>query len=156
MKIDIPGWKRLELSHLVLDLNGTLSTDGILLAGVEERLRVLSERLSVLILTADTRGKGESISQQLGVPWRKLQGSLPEPEEKEAVARELGADRVAAVGNGRNDRLMLGSAAVGIAVLGQEGLATSALSAADIVTRDICDALDLLVYPKRLVASLRC
>ena len=67
----------------------------------------------------------------------------------------LGHQKVAAVGNGANDRQMLEAAELGIAVLGGEGLAVASLSAADVVAGSIQDALDLLLYPKRLVVTLR-
>jgi hypothetical protein len=50
---------------------------------------------------------------------------------------------------------MLERAALGIAVLGPEGLALSCLQAADVVVPDILAALDLLLFPRRLVATLR-
>jgi soluble P-type ATPase len=62
---------------------------------------------------------------------------------------------VVAVGNGRNDRLMLEAAALGIAVIGDEGLAADAMQACDIVVRHIADALALLEDPRRLIATLR-
>jgi hypothetical protein len=36
-------------------------------------------------------------------------------------ARKLGKDRVVCIGNGRNDRLMVGEAAAVIAIIGEEG-----------------------------------
>jgi soluble P-type ATPase len=62
---------------------------------------------------------------------------------------------VAAIGNGRNDQLMLAAAALGIAVVQEEGAAIESLSAADVVLPDIRSALDLLLFPKRLIATLR-
>jgi soluble P-type ATPase len=50
---------------------------------------------------------------------------------------------------------MLSAAALGIAVLGPEGLAREAWEAADILTPDILAALDLLLHPQRLVATWR-
>ena len=50
---------------------------------------------------------------------------------------------------------MLAAAAIGIAVLGDEGLAVATLLKADIVAANIFDALNLLEYPTRLVATLR-
>jgi len=40
-------------------------------------------------------------------------------------------------------------------VLGREGLATAALQAAQAVASSIEDALDLILQPKRLAATLR-
>ena len=59
------------------------------------------------------------------------------------------------MGNGRNDRLMLKEAALGVAVMLAEGVFTETLTAADVVCRDILDALNLLTNPLRLVATLR-
>jgi soluble P-type ATPase len=50
---------------------------------------------------------------------------------------------------------MLKEAAIGIAVVGPEGASAAALQQADVVTRSIIDALDLLLNPRRLVATLR-
>ena len=50
---------------------------------------------------------------------------------------------------------MLKEAAIGIAVLGPEGMASDLLETADVLVMDINDALDLLLHPKRLVATLR-
>jgi soluble P-type ATPase len=66
----------------------------------------------------------------------------------------LDATRCAAVGNGRNDRHLLEAAALGVAVLNVEGTASVALLAADVVAPSIGDALDVLLNPLRLVASL--
>ena len=67
----------------------------------------------------------------------------------------LGATNVVAVGNGANDVGMLRVAAVGIAVLGGEGLAIELFNAADVLAASIVDALDMLLVPSRIVATLR-
>jgi len=76
-------------------------------------------------------------------------------EQKLATVRELGPDAVIAIGNGQNDALMLKAAALGIAVIQVEGAAQAALAAADIVFPAITDALDALLRPTRLIATLR-
>jgi soluble P-type ATPase len=68
---------------------------------------------------------------------------------------QLGTEQVVAIGNGANDAQMLSAAALGIAILGREGLASEALQAADLVVGGIEDALDLLLHPPRLIATLR-
>jgi len=50
---------------------------------------------------------------------------------------------------------MLEAAALGIAVLGSEGMAVASLTAADVVVGSIQDALDILLNAQRLVATLR-
>jgi soluble P-type ATPase len=44
---------------------------------------------------------------------------------------------------------------LGIAVILQEGTFPGTVSAADVVTHSILDALDLLLFPLRLTATLR-
>ena len=51
--------------------------------------------------------------------------------------------------------MMLAAAALGIAVCGAEGAAAETLQVADVVVIRIVDALDLLLHPKRLMATLR-
>jgi soluble P-type ATPase len=50
---------------------------------------------------------------------------------------------------------MLRNAAMGMAVLQAEGFSREALLAADVVTSSILDALDLILHPLRLTATLR-
>ncbi len=85
-----------------------------------------------------------------------MRGSAVEHgDEKARYVHELGAGRCAAIGNGENDRAMLEAAALGIAVIGPEGAAFSALGAADVVCLTILDALDFLLDERALVATLR-
>ncbi|HLI28261.1 MAG TPA: HAD family hydrolase [Chloroflexota bacterium] len=151
----IPGVGEWRLTHLLLDVNGTLARDGALLDGVAERVARLRAQLAVELLSADTHGTLDALAQQLGVPGHRLPPGAPEAASKRARVEALGAAQVAAIGNGANDVEMLRAAAVGIAVLGPEGLASAALVAADVVVPCIQDALDLLLYPRRLVATLR-
>jgi len=74
---------------------------------------------------------------------------------KAAVVRSLGALRTVAIGDGRTAEATLREAALGILVIGREGASTRSLLAADLVTCSVEDALDLLRFPKRLIASLR-
>lgn len=154
ISIDIPGLRTLTLAHLVLDFNGTLAVDGVLLAGVAPRLSALANELDVHVVTGNTYGNAR---EQLSGCTAEVV-CLPATGQAQAkldYVRRLGPDHVVAVGNGRNDVLMLEQAALAIAVLGTEGLSTEALEVADIVVRHAVDALGLLLRPKRLVASLR-
>ncbi|HOW77060.1 MAG TPA: ATPase P [Candidatus Competibacteraceae bacterium] len=154
IEIEIPGFRLLRLAHLVLDYNGTLAVNGDLIDGVKSRLNELAGSLSIHVVTADTFGKATGA-------FANLAGHLvilPLDNQAEAKAdyvRQCGEQATVAIGNGRNDRLMLEQAALGIAVLGEEGIATAAIMAADVVVRDGLSALDLLRHPQRLVATLR-
>jgi len=154
IQVSVPGWGTLDLAHLVLDLNGTIALDGLVLPGVAERLAALSAGLKVHLVTADTQGVAAQSAVSLGLRlFRIVPGD--EGSQKLGLVLQLGPAQTVAIGNGANDAEMLAAAALGIAVLGPEGLATTALQAADVVAGRIEDALDLLLQPKRLIATLR-
>ena len=151
--IDIPGWENVTVENVVLDLNGTIATDGKISNDVKEKIKSLSQKLKVYILTADTQGTASDESKDIGIELVKI------PEEdsmnkKLSFFKTLNLERTIAVGNGNNDQLILREAALGIAVLGDEGLSSLALKNADILVKSIHDALDLFLKPKRLIATL--
>ncbi|NNF99561.1 MAG: ATPase P [Desulfobacteraceae bacterium] len=154
IRIDIPGYRLLNMHHLVLDYNGTLACDGTLIGGVRPALIQLAEKLDVHVITADTFGQAKSglegIPCHLSIlpPDNQAQGKL-------AYIHHLGREGTVAIGNGRNDRLMLKDAILGIAVVLGEGAAVESLVDADIVTTSIVSALELLQFPLRLTATLR-
>jgi soluble P-type ATPase len=152
--IDIPGFRRLQLGHLVMDYNGTLAVDGQLLPGVADRFTRLACCLELHVITADTFGV--AADQLAGLPATLTVTPLDsQAEAKLQFVSRLGVDSVIAIGNGRNDRLMIGAVALGIAVLQREGAAAEAIAAAAVVSTNIVEALDLLLNPKRLIATLR-
>jgi P-type E1-E2 ATPase len=162
ISVSIPGWHTLELSHLVLDLNGTIAVDGQVLPGVPDRLAAVSARLTVHLVTADTQGQAAQSAERLGLHLFKIdQGDAPnsgpyyEAGQKLSLVKQLGSEQTVAIGNGANDARMLAAAALGIAILGPEGLAMIALQSADIIVGRIEDALDSLLWPRRLIATLR-
>ncbi len=154
LEVIIPGWRALQLEHLVMDLNGTLSVDGHLIPGIAAALEALRPRLRLLLVTADTHGTGAEIARQLGIHWLRLT-SGNQSMQKQQIVRELGADRVVAIGNGANDVDMLREAALAIAVINGEGAASLAILAADILVASALDGLALLQHPQRLIATLR-
>ena len=154
IELDIPGRGNFKLEHLVLDVNGTLAKDGRLLDRIPKLLANLRDRLTIHLLTADTYGRQKAIDLMLGMKATRLRPGGEATQKGEHV-RRLGAERVIAIGQGANDAEMLKAAALGIAVLGEEGLAVEALVNAKIVAANIYDALALLEFPSRLVATLR-
>jgi P-type E1-E2 ATPase len=155
LEVDIPGFGSLRLAHAALDVNGTLARDGTLLSGVVERLAALRSLLTVHLITADTHGRQAEIDAALGLIAIRTRRGEPEAEQKAAFVETLGAEQVVAIGNGANDAQMFRAARLAIAIPGPEGLAAAALREADVVVPDIGAALDLLLQPKRLVATLR-
>jgi len=83
IEIDIPGFGPLKLENLVLDYNGTLAVDGVLIGGVGERLSVLSKKLTVYVITADTFGNAreglKGIPLRTGHPSGRLTGCGEKP-----------------------------------------------------------------------------
>jgi soluble P-type ATPase len=154
LRIDIPGGPSLNLAHLVLDYNGTLAVDGSLAEGVAARLQALAAHLQIHVITADTFG---SVQREVAaLPCQMVViGREDQAGEKLKYIQGLGIEQTVCVGNGVNDRLMLQAAALGIAVIQAEGAAGVTLQAADVVTTSIADALDLLLRPLRLTATLR-
>ncbi len=154
LELDIPGRGPLQLQHLVTDVNGTLAVDGQLIAGVAQQINSLKDRLTIHLLTADTHGRQAAIDQQLGLTAVRIQPGNEAAQKAEYVHR-LGAEAVVALGQGANDAAMLKEAALGICVMSQEGVAVETLLCADLLMPDIATALELLMKPLRIAASLR-
>ncbi|MBS0351320.1 MAG: HAD hydrolase family protein [Proteobacteria bacterium] len=155
LNIVIPGFKPLQLLHLLLDYNGTLAAQGHLVEGVAPALQSLSKKLKLHVITGDTFGSARNELAGLDCQLLIL------PSEDQATAKlhylqQLPSDQTVAIGNGRNDQYMLKQAALGIAVIGPEGAAIEAMQSANLVVSHILHALGLLEQPRRLVATLRC
>lgn len=138
----------------MLDINGTLACDGVLLSGVAKRIEALKSQLTIHLLTADTYGAAPQVAQRLGVELHVLAAGPGGPRKGDFVQTFRQASQVVAMGNGANDAAML-RCTRGIAVLGDEGLAPDTLAAATVIVRHCHDGLDLLRYPARLLATLR-
>ena len=151
IRIDIPQRGTIELEHAVFDVNGTLAVDGMPVHGVVDRLQALAGLLSLHALTAGTHGNIAELERSLGMPLQIIRTG----EDKERFVQQLGPDSVIAFGNGTNDAPMLRLAAIGVAVMAAEGVSIAALQAADVLAHGPIDAIDLVLNPKRLIATLR-
>jgi len=151
IKLDIPQRGGIELQHAVFDINGTLAVDGVAVPGVAERLKTLSNQISIHLLTAGTHGKLLELESTLGFPLHVVNKG----DEKMRYVQQLGPASVIAFGNGMNDNGMLRLASIGVAILTPEGTATRAWQTADLLVYGPINALDLLLKPMRLVATLR-
>ncbi len=151
IRLDIPQRGTIELQHAVFDVNGTLTVDGEPIPGVVYHLHALADHLSLHSLTAATQGNIPELERAFGFPIHKIASG----EEKVRFVEQLGLSGVIAFGNGRNDVAMLRVAAIGVAILAGEGIAIEALQAADVLALGPNDAIDLVLNPKRLIATLR-
>src|SRR5207253_7648038 len=116
-----------------------------------ERLQALAVHLSLHALTAGTHGNIAELEHELGFSLHLISRG----EEKMHFVEQLGPAHVIAFGNGRNDVAMLRLAAIGVAILAGEGVAIDALQAADVLATGPIDAINLVLKPKRLIATLR-
>ena len=155
LDLEIPGWGTLEVQNALLDLNGTLALDGILPESVKERLHHLQEILAVYVVTADTHGTVADLLRDCADLEIVRIEVGNEVEQKCDLLKKLGASHTVALGNGANDALMLRMACLGICVMQGEGTALQALQASDVLVGDADEALDLLLKPARLLATLR-
>ncbi len=154
MKIDIPGYRVLEIENIVMDFNGTIAIDGIMRESVKSRIIRLAEQFKVHVITSDTQGTASRELEGLPVTLRIFNNSSA-GECKLRTVNELGCGKCACVGNGNNDLAMFRAAALSIAVLETEGLYAPILSEADLLVKSSEDALDLLLDTKRLISGLR-
>jgi soluble P-type ATPase len=154
MRIDIPSWGNIDIENIVIDLNGTIAVDGKVFLEVKEKINFLSDQAKIYVLTADTQGTANE--EILGTNAELIK--ILEEDSKQGkfdFLKTLNLEMTVAIGNGSNDQLILKEAALGIAVLGDEGVSVSAIKSADIVVKNIQNALDLLLKPRRLIATLR-
>jgi soluble P-type ATPase len=149
--VPIPGRAELQLEHLLVDVNGTLTNRGALMDGVQERVAALRDDLSIHLVSADTFGTLDQIAQHLRVTGVRAASG----EAKLRELDQLGREACVVIGNGVNDALVLDAAALGVAVLGPEGASAAALRAADVICNSAAEALDLLREPIALSATLR-
>jgi soluble P-type ATPase len=151
--IEIPDFGTLSVSHIVCDYNGTLAVDGMLLPGVCAAINGITEA-RVHVITADTFGLAQGQLAQTNCQLT-VAPAQDQAQWKLEYIQSLNCHRTVCIGNGRNDRLMLQAAALGIALVQAEGASVQTLMAADVICSSIVDALELFAHPKRLVATLR-
>ena len=153
LKIAIPGREEMTLNHLILDYNGTIAEDGAIIESIRPRLAQLSRDLSIYVITADTHGT--AAQKCSGLPLQVLTFPTTQVGEiKAAEARKMEGG-VICIGNGFNDIQMSDESDLSICVMGREGCCGALLQHVDIVVTSIDDALDLLLKPNRIRATLR-
>ena len=153
LTINIPGREELNLSHLILDYNGTIAEDGEIIESIRPRLAELSKVLSICVITADTHGTAAKKCE--GLPLDVLTFPTTEVGAIKAQEAKKRTGGVITIGIGFNDIQMSDAADLSICVIGREGCCGALLAHADIVVTSIDDALDLLLKTGRVRATLR-
>ena len=151
--IERPDQGNLEIDFILIDFEGTLASDRRVHPKAKDKINLLSKRAKIYILTQE--GK-EQVIEVL----RKVKAEIIHFAERDVSARkldllrQLDANRVVAIGNGRDDASMIEEAAFGICVISREGTAAETIQKADVVVSNILDALDFLLKPLRQKATL--
>ena len=152
--IKIPGFKDIDIKNIVFDYNGTLAKDGQIDDKIKNLLKEICSKYSVFVITADTFGTVQDELKEFDLEVIVLSSNNHTQEKMEFIL-SLDKEITVAIGNGNNDKRMLERAVLSIAVMGDEGCSKETLLAATVICKDIKSAIELLLYPKRLVATLR-
>ncbi len=152
--IEIPNFKNIDIKNIVFDYNGTLAKDGYLSNETKELLHTICGKYSVYVVTADTFGTVKEQLKEFDLKIKVLT-SKDHTKEKGDFIKSLDKNVTASVGNGNNDKTMLEFSVLSIAIAGNEGCSKDTLLASDIVCNNINDAIELFLYPKRIIATLR-
>lgn len=152
MTYTIPEVGTIEITTIVLDLNGTLAVKGNIASGVKERLaKIRSLGIHVLLFTGDARGNATALCADLGIECKKAATGA----EKEALFLELDVEKTAAIGNARIDIGTFKHAKLSVATLQSEGIHTGILPYVDVIVPSIHDALDLFIDEDTMKATMR-
>jgi soluble P-type ATPase len=152
MVYDVPGIGSLDLKTVILDVSGTLAVDGRLVDGVKSRIAKLqSLGFHIVFFTDNARNDADGIAEFLDIQWRPAATAADKLHE----ARALGLEYCVFIGNGRDDLELMKAVKLGIVTLQAEGVAEETFQAGDVVVLTINDALDLMIEPERLIATLR-
>jgi soluble P-type ATPase len=152
-RIEVPGWGSAEFENLILDLNGTLTESGDFIPGVVDYLvKLKAKGLRICVLSGDTRGAlKQGLKHLTGIEAVVTKTA----HEKRRFVESIGAERTVCVGNGNIDVEMFKVARLSICTIQAEGATTQAMLHADIVTTHINEALEILLDPEKLIATLR-
>ena len=154
MIVEIPGFKKVDVKNVVFDYNGTLAKDGKLKDSTKELLKKVCEKFTVFVITADTFGSVQKELKDFNLNIKILH-SDNHTKEKESFIKSFKDGDVVSFGNGNNDALMLKASSISIAIIEGEGCSKEALLNSTLICKDIDDAINLLLNPKRLIATLR-
>ena len=153
LNIKIPGREELTLNHLVLDYNGTIAEDGNIIESIRPRLTELAKDLAIYVITADTHGTAAGKCD--GLPLQVLTFPTTDVGRIKAEQVQKLSGGVVTIGNGFNDIQMSDVADLSISVMGAEGCCSALIAHTDVTVTSIEAALDLLLIPGRLRATLR-
>ena len=156
--VKIPGFGDRHIQTLLADYDGTLCCHGEIAQSIKERLERLAEVIDIHILTADRKAKGNEYFGRLPVKVHVLSEKDQDVQKRDYLI-DFKTMNVVVFGNGNNDRLLLQAVKTGgglcIAVQNGEGCAVDALINSHLLAANPAEAMDLLLNPDTLAATLR-
>lgn len=160
IEITIPGYpNKLQIEHVVFDFNGTLAIDGKLIKNVDNKLLELKKYVNTHLVTTDIHSTCLTELNKIidNIHIIQLSKDITQNQAilKMNYVESLGSNKCACIGNGQNDVFMLQKAALSICILQQEGCSSSALAVSKILCNSIHDAIDMLLIPQRIIATLQ-
>ncbi|CAH2214851.1 HAD family hydrolase [Tepidibacter aestuarii] len=155
MEINIPGRGIIKIKNLLLDYNGTIACDGKVIPSVKKRIEAINKAgIRVHLVTADTHGTVRTQCADMPIEIQIFDNSNAAKNKREIVEK-LGSENSICIGNGFNDGQMFEASSISMIVMGEEGCSAKSLMKADILCKKIEDALDLILKPTRIIATLR-
>ena len=82
IEIHVPGLKPYEITHVVVDYNGTIAVDGKIPMDLKPLLIKLKQLVPITVLTADTHGTAKAQCEPLGLTVRTF------PQENAAACKK--------------------------------------------------------------------
>ena len=153
ISIERPGQGNLDIEFILIDFTGTLASDRRVHPKAKDKIKLLSKRTKIYILTVEEKERVEEVLKKVKAEIVYLREG-ESSQKKLDLLRQLGPARTVAIGNGVDDVAMIEEAGLGVCVLGKEGTSSEAMKKADVVFMNIVDALDFLLKPLRQKASL--
>jgi soluble P-type ATPase len=152
--LKIPKFKTIDVKNIVFDFNGTIATSGEVSEKIVKKIMQLTQQFNVYIVTADTFGTVQERFNKTDIEVYIIDQETGTVAKAKFI-QKIGAEQTIALGNGNNDCQMLEKSAIGISVLGAEGLSVKTLKSSDLLINDVLDFFEMIEQPKKLIASLR-
>ena len=158
IQLQIPGFGDRLIHTVISDYDGTLSCDGQVPSTLKDQLIKLADLADIHILTADKKAKSRDSFGALPVKVHIMKDGDQDIQKRQYV-KEFDASHVAALGNGRNDRLLFEAVRTAgglcIAVDNGEGCAMDVILHAHVFIHGATKAINLLLNPDVCAAALR-
>ena len=154
LTVEIPGRGSFNIENVIFDYNGTIAVNGEIKPQVRKKINELSNLVRIYVLTADTYGSAARECEGLNLKLLTFPTENARDHKAEIVS-SLGENNSVCFGNGYNDLKMFQKALLSVAVLEEEGMCAALLNSADVLVRSAEEGIDLLLKPKRLIATLR-